>query len=88
LQLKNENRSRVLDLGWYPSFNPHGKYRLLLIELSIDPDEQAELWEKPLLLFESRDIEEVQRTIDTWMDNNQLHELMNDTKWNEIRLVM
>ncbi|WP_134682617.1 hypothetical protein [Brevibacillus migulae] len=64
LHLKNEYRNRILDLGWYPSFNPKGIYRLLLIELHDDHDEQTESWEKPLIIFESRDIEETQRTIE------------------------
>ncbi|MFP3389461.1 hypothetical protein [Brevibacillus sp. SIMBA_040] len=68
LQLKNESRNRILDLGWYPSFNPKGNFRLLLIEMFDAPDKQTDSWEKPLVQFESRDIEEIQRTIEHILD--------------------
>ncbi|OAS21567.1 hypothetical protein [Paenibacillus oryzisoli] len=48
--------NRTLDLGWYPEFNPEGKYKLVLIDSmnEIQPD-----WENPTYVFESRKSKEI-----------------------------
>ena len=38
----------ILDVGWYPSFNPHGQFKIFVIE---NHD-----WDKPKLCVETREI--------------------------------
>ncbi|MBH5316864.1 hypothetical protein I6N90_03450 [Paenibacillus sp. GSMTC-2017] len=62
LQFSNEYRKRILDLGWYPSSNPKGQYRIVLIELCEDED-QAEKWDSPLFQYCSRDTNDIKDKI-------------------------
>ncbi|MCR2806074.1 hypothetical protein [Paenibacillus soyae] len=55
LQLDHD-RKRTLDLGWYPEFNPKGKYRLVLID---SEDKEQPDWENPLYVFETRNFKEI-----------------------------
>ncbi|MFE6799847.1 hypothetical protein [Paenibacillus chitinolyticus] len=54
LQLEYEEK-RTLDLGWYPEFNPEGKYKLLLI---YSTNKEQPDW-KNLFSFESRKTKEI-----------------------------
>ncbi|RCW40297.1 hypothetical protein [Paenibacillus prosopidis] len=53
LQFDHIKNNRTVDLGWYPEFNPKGKYKIVLINSS-DPD-----WQNPIYKFLSRDINEI-----------------------------
>ncbi|MFD2330796.1 hypothetical protein ACFSR7_16205 [Cohnella sp. GCM10020058] len=59
---RNEEKRRILDLGWYPAHKPSGRYRLVLIEIS-DSEEHSENWDDPLMSYRTRDIHKLQRKI-------------------------
>ena len=59
LQMSNFHFNVILDLGWYPAHNIDGKYILKLVKQSVDMDTQTNNWRTPLLLFKSRNIDEV-----------------------------
>ncbi|AIQ42188.1 hypothetical protein MKZ24_17980 [Paenibacillus sp. FSL R7-0297] len=63
-QFVNYNRKKILDLGWYPEFQPNGQYRLLLIHKSDDEEQQFADWANPLEVFNSRNIDEVKLKIE------------------------
>ncbi|NRF95593.1 hypothetical protein HQN89_32670 [Paenibacillus frigoriresistens] len=44
LQIVSQDHKRIVDLGWYPSFNPNGQYKVKLIEL-VDEERQLEKWD-------------------------------------------
>ncbi|MDU0200087.1 hypothetical protein ACYEXS_11760 [Paenibacillus sp. MAH-36] len=67
LQMSNQYRKRILDLGWYPSFNPHGQYRIVLVEL-VDNESQSDKWTTPIVIFSSRDILTIKMTIDSLLE--------------------
>jgi hypothetical protein len=52
-------RSYIVDLGWYPTENPNGRYRLALLRGD---------WDHVLTTYESRDIREICDTIDRWLE--------------------
>jgi len=56
LQVENNKKNLLLDLGWYPEFSPKGKYRIKLIK-NCD-------WEKPLVKFENRNLNEIVKKIE------------------------
>lgn len=41
LQLRNDHLRLTLDLGWYPDGDPHGSFRLLLIQGDPPPNHDA-----------------------------------------------
>ncbi|NRF95625.1 hypothetical protein HQN89_32865 [Paenibacillus frigoriresistens] len=55
LQFEYEEK-RTLDLGWYPEFNPQGKYKLVLIDST---NKEQPDWENPIYIFESRKTKEI-----------------------------
>ncbi len=63
LQIVSLDHRRILDLGWYPSFNPNGQYKIMLIEL-VDEENQPEKWDSPLITFISRNVSVIKDKID------------------------
>ena len=59
---RNEEKKRILDLGWYPSHKPEGRYNLVLI-LITDDENMPESWDKPLFTYRTRSIEKLQKKI-------------------------
>ena len=59
----------IVDLGWIPSRDPAGIYRLTLVIGS---------WDRVVRQFESRDRYEIQRTIDRWLDVLSSHSAVAD----------
>ncbi|OPA75363.1 hypothetical protein BVG16_22510 [Paenibacillus selenitireducens] len=59
LQMSNLHYNVILDLGWYPAHNIDGKYTLTLVKQSEDMDTLTNNWGKPILLFKTRNIDEV-----------------------------
>ncbi|WP_409340306.1 hypothetical protein [Paenibacillus sp. MBLB4367] len=55
LQFEYEDK-RTLDLGWYPGFNPQGKYKLVL---NNSTNKEQSDWENPIYVFESRNNKEI-----------------------------
>jgi hypothetical protein len=49
----------ILDLGWYPAEDPNGAYTLTLLRGD---------WDHVLKTFTSRNIAEIQTTIDRWLE--------------------
>ena len=62
LLLKNQNKNLLIDLGWYPSSNPKGKFILLVIKNNN--------WEKPILKFSSRNKNKIVKKIEKLISKN------------------
>ncbi|WP_171644565.1 hypothetical protein [Paenibacillus phytorum] len=63
LQIVSQDNKRILDLGWYPSFNPNGQYKIMLVEL-VDVEHQAEKWDSPLFTCSSKSVSVIKDTIE------------------------
>lgn len=59
LQLLNEKANMIIDLGWYPSSDPEGKYILALVK--------NYNWEQPLEIICTRSKSEVISNIEKWV---------------------
>ena len=59
LQLKNNNL--LIDLGWYPSGNMKGNYKLFLVDTT-----KKTPWETPLEVFCSKSKKEIIHMIEYW----------------------
>ncbi|GAA3413629.1 hypothetical protein ACFFNY_06875 [Paenibacillus hodogayensis] len=55
LQFEYDDK-RILDLGWYPEFNPKGRYKLVLIDSANNGERDRE---NPIYVFESRNVKEI-----------------------------
>jgi hypothetical protein len=64
---RNEEKRRLLDLGWYPELRPEGMYRLVLIKIN-EQEEISEDWENPIVSYSTRNINELQIKIN-WILN-------------------
>lgn len=58
-QFENQKYKKILDLGWYPEFDPRGRYRLVLLGQHEEEQESYWDWTKPLVNFETRSITEI-----------------------------
>lgn len=68
-QLVNYRQKKILDLGWYPEFQPNGQYRLVLIQQYDDnEDDQTNSWDNPIIKFETRSISDVIVKIEELLD--------------------
>jgi hypothetical protein len=63
LQIINVQSGILLDVGWGPSFDPSGQFRLCLIKVQNDQFD----WTAPLLTFETRDLLALRAKIDALM---------------------
>ncbi|KRF10272.1 hypothetical protein ASG89_01700 [Paenibacillus sp. Soil766] len=63
LQIVSQDHKRIVDLGWYPSLNPNGQYKVKLVEL-VDEERQPEKWDSPLFTFSSRSVSVIKDKID------------------------
>ncbi|MDQ6418001.1 hypothetical protein RB620_00995 [Paenibacillus sp. LHD-117] len=59
LQLVNNNKKKIIDLGWYPSNQPDGQFRLVVINQFDNQDEQITSWDNPILIICTRELKEV-----------------------------
>lgn len=69
---RNEEKKRILDLGWYPALKPEGMYRLVLIKIN-DQEEASEDWDNPIMSYSTRDIKDLQLKIN-WVLTEVSHE--------------
>lgn len=60
LQLQHSSADIMIDLGWYPDFDPSGHYVLRMI--------RDKNWEEPLEIFSSRSINQIAEHIEKWSD--------------------
>ena len=60
LQLSHGRTGLTIDLGWYPSHSPEGRYLLLLVK--------GGGWDRPLETMETRSKTEVIARIEKWVD--------------------
>jgi hypothetical protein len=67
LQISDKTRSILLDLGWYPSGDPNGEYRLVAIRRHSDEDEMRASWDRPLRSLASRSRMEIVRVLEEWL---------------------
>lgn len=58
LRLTNSKFNLILDLGWYPSSDENGAYKLFFVKDYI--------WDQPLEYFESRDKKAIIDKIEYW----------------------
>ena len=61
LQLFHQKTGLTIDLGWYPSYDPGGHYRLLLV--------QNHQWDQPLERVETRLKAEVIACVEKWVNH-------------------
>ena len=59
LQLKNEKRKLLLDLGWIPEADPEGTYELTLVH--------SEDWDNPVATYKSKDKDNIVEQINLWL---------------------
>ena len=62
-QAINRSSNCVLDVGWYPEFNPKGNYRILVVELKAGI-EVADSWADPIEQRKIRTLPELVATIE------------------------
>jgi hypothetical protein len=62
LQIRNEHKNIILDLGWYPEMNPNGNYCIKLIK--------DNNWEKPLITINNKSKDEIVKIIEDILLNN------------------
>lgn len=67
LQLKNEKRNLLLDLGWIPEANPDGAYELTLIH--------NEDWVNPVTTYKSKDKDDIVDQINLWLKKIAFEEM-------------
>ena len=72
LQLQSSVRGILIDVGWYPDWNPEGSYRLVCIRLCSNDDEWYEAWENPLRSFECRSFRKLRDQIEAWLIDDDL----------------
>lgn len=58
-QFVNYRQKKILDLGWYPEFQPNGQYRLVLIQENDNEDDETNSWSDPIIKYETRSISDV-----------------------------
>ncbi|MBH8601198.1 hypothetical protein [Thermoactinomyces sp. CICC 23799] len=56
LQLEHQEKSILLDLGWYPDVTPEGEFQVQII--------QNGNWEQPIRQFTSNDLHEIVKSIE------------------------
>ncbi|MCI8649144.1 MAG: hypothetical protein HFG20_03415 [Anaerotruncus sp.] len=61
LQLCNDKAKLVIDLGWYPSFDPDGQYLLLLV--------RNHCWDSPLEKTASKSKTEIISQLEKWVND-------------------
>ncbi|WP_339731194.1 hypothetical protein [uncultured Gimesia sp.] len=59
----------VIDVGWYPEGSPEGHYSLVLIERN--PKENIYNWDKPLVEFDTRSLDQLLSKIRDLMSDEQ-----------------
>ncbi len=67
LQVANDSKGLLLDVGWYPHADPKGSYRLLVIRLLHDGQKgQRSLydWANPMVDEQTRSLNDLLRIID------------------------
>lgn len=64
IQIENELKGQLMDIGWYPSRRPDGAFRLLLVS-RVDERRLMYDWKHPHVDFTTRSIEELLSTITT-----------------------
>jgi hypothetical protein len=67
LQISGKFSPILLDLGWYPSGDVAGEYRLVVIRRHSDEDEMCASWDRPLRALASRSRQEIVSTIEKWL---------------------
>jgi hypothetical protein len=67
LQISGKVSPILLDLGWYPSGDPKGEYRLVAIRRHDDEEEMRSSWERPFRVLESRSRIEIVQAIEEWL---------------------
>lgn len=74
LQLSNEYRKIIIDLGWYPSHDPAGQFRLMAVKwFAEDEEPEVDPWRQPLKEFETRSKREVVQKIEEWLEEIGKH---------------
>ena len=67
LQIRNTYKRRILDLGWYPEFNPLGQYCFVLVEIE-DNEMQLVCWDQPIIKYYPRNIEDIKNKIEELLE--------------------
>jgi hypothetical protein len=67
LQIHGKISPILLDLGWYPSGDMKGQYRLIAIRQYVATDEMVASWDQPLKVLSTRSREEIVHAIDEWL---------------------
>ncbi len=67
LQLTHPEWRLLLDLGWYPEFQPEGSFLLQLIQLMDDVEQMPEAWWHPLATYRSLSRHTIVAMIEAWL---------------------
>jgi hypothetical protein len=67
LLLKNEQRSLLIDVGWYPDGNPTGKFRAVLLQHYEDIEMMRRSWDTPIKSAVSPSRQEIVAIIEQWL---------------------
>lgn len=65
-QATNTHLKLIIDLGWYPSYDPNGSFGLVLIRRH-DTIESQGIWDRPLKEIKTRDKSKIVTAIENWM---------------------
>jgi hypothetical protein len=72
LQLESPSRGILVDVGWYPSFDPEGRFHLRCIQLGSTIEESCSAWENPIRVFECRSFRELRDQLEAWLNDDEL----------------
>jgi hypothetical protein len=67
LLLEHQQRGIIIDLGWYPSFNSMGSFRLVAVRIASGEADQPDEWARPIRKHECRSFGEVRETLESWL---------------------